>query len=392
MSDIIEPPRLSEPELLPPLSIHALASKDEYSRCLIEGALIEYQEAERVAFDQVVFKNVTITESSLQRIELTDVIFDHCDLSNVDFSDAFMHRTVFRDCRLTGTDFTGARFQNVAVTDCIGEYAVFRFAQFKGASFERCSLVSADYYQSSLKGLTFAECNLEQATLAGCKLKGVDLSDCEFTGLLVDLEDLDGCIISAEQAASLPDCLDLLLSSGPLAGLQGNQLQLAGAAAAAVTSRIGSALAQVLVGTGDAHQLIAVRLRLAGLGARQSLAVTAAADAGEQCFEIGIPVHIPPLRQMQVVVAELMLDDFLRLLPPVGGKLPGVNLYIMAFGEIPSACGRESAVEAGRMPERHAEAVQRHLLNPLLQLFVAHTGHSVPSRSSLPEFRSLLEL
>ncbi|NQX49120.1 pentapeptide repeat-containing protein [Paenibacillus tritici] len=211
MSHTIEQPRIPEPELLLPQQIHALASKDEFSRCLIEGALIEYQEAARVSFDKVIFRNVTITESSLHGIELTDVLFDHCDLSNVDFSDAFMHRTEFRDCRLIGTDFTRARFQNVSVTGCLGEFAVFRFANFKGASFERSSLASADYYKSTLNGLYFSQCNLEQATLAGCKLKDIDLSDCEFTGLLVDLQDLEGCIISAEQAASFAGLLGLVI-------------------------------------------------------------------------------------------------------------------------------------------------------------------------------------
>ncbi|MFD2875609.1 pentapeptide repeat-containing protein [Paenibacillus rhizoplanae] len=72
-------------------------------------------------------------------------------------------------------------------------------------------MVSADYYQSTLKDLYFSECNLEQATLAGCKLKGVDLSECEFIGLLVDLQDLEGCIISAEQAASFAGLLGLVI-------------------------------------------------------------------------------------------------------------------------------------------------------------------------------------
>jgi uncharacterized protein YjbI with pentapeptide repeats len=211
MNNKIEQPRIPEPGLLLPQQIHSLASKDEFSRCLIAGDLIEYQEASKVSFDKVIFKNVTITESSLHGIELTDVIFEHCDLSNVDFSDAFMHRTEFRDCRMIGTDFTRARFQNVSVIGCIGEFAVFRFANFKGASFERSSLVSADYYQSTLNGLYFTECNLDQATLAGCKLRDIDLSDCEFAGLMVDLKDLDGCIISADQAASFAGLLGLVI-------------------------------------------------------------------------------------------------------------------------------------------------------------------------------------
>ncbi|WNS41091.1 pentapeptide repeat-containing protein [Paenibacillus sp. MMS20-IR301] len=207
----IEQPRIPEPELLLPQQIHSLSSKDEYSRCLIAGSLIEYQDAARVSFDKTIFRNVTITESSLHHIELTDVIFEHCDLSNVDFSDAFIHRTEFRDCRMIGTDFTRARFQNVTVSGCIGEFAVFRFANFKNTVFAQSALISADYYQSSLSGLFFTECNLDQAVLAGCRLKDVDLSDCEFTGLMVDLQDLDGCIISAPQAASFAGLLGLVI-------------------------------------------------------------------------------------------------------------------------------------------------------------------------------------
>ncbi|MNI65786.1 hypothetical protein D3C73_1213090 [compost metagenome] len=72
-----------------------------------------------------------------------------------------------------------------------------------------------------------------------------------------------------------------------------------------------------------------------------------------------------------------MLNDLLSLFRSVIGKLMRVNLYVMAFDKISSARRRKSAVKAGLVPERHAEAAERHPLNPLLQLFIAHTGHSV---------------
>lgn len=207
----IDPPKIADPLSLPAQQVFSLESKDEFNLCAISDTLIEYQEASRVSFDKVLFKNVTITESTLRSVELTDVIFENCDLSNVNFSEAFVHRTEFRQCKLIGTDFTRARFQNVRVMDCIADFASFRFGNFKQTAFENSSLTSADFYQCSFNKMLFTACKLDQAVMAGTKLKDIDLSDCEFSGLNVDTEDLPGCIISADQAASFAGLLGLVI-------------------------------------------------------------------------------------------------------------------------------------------------------------------------------------
>lgn len=47
--------------------------------------------------------------------------------------------------------------------------------------------------------------------LSGSKLNGIDLSDCEFDGLQVDIEDLNGRIISPHQASSFVGLLGLVI-------------------------------------------------------------------------------------------------------------------------------------------------------------------------------------
>jgi uncharacterized protein YjbI with pentapeptide repeats len=74
-----------------------------------------------------------------------------------------------------------------------------------------CSLVSGDFFQATPQKLEFTECNIDQALLSGVKLKGMDLSDCNFDSLHVDIEDLDGCIISDAQAASFVGLLGLIV-------------------------------------------------------------------------------------------------------------------------------------------------------------------------------------
>ncbi|MEK4062992.1 MULTISPECIES: pentapeptide repeat-containing protein [unclassified Paenibacillus] len=211
MNHKIDPPKIADPLSLPVQQVFSLESKEEFSLCAISDTFIEYQEASKVSFDKVLFKNVTITESTLRAVELTDVIFENCDLSNVDFSEAFIHRTEFKLCKMIGTDFTRARFQNVRVTDCIGDFASFRFGNFKQTAFENSSLNSADFYQSAFNKMSFSVCKIDQAVMAGSKLRDIDLSDCEFSGLNVDIEDLPGCIISADQAASFAGLLGLVI-------------------------------------------------------------------------------------------------------------------------------------------------------------------------------------
>ncbi|MDY7991285.1 pentapeptide repeat-containing protein [Paenibacillus polymyxa] len=191
--------------------MYSLRSKGEYRMGSVEDMILDNVEAVKVSLEKMTFKNVTILESSLPESEWTDVIFDKCDLSNVHFSGSFIHRVEFRNCKLLGTDFSRSRLQNVRFSDCLGDYSMFRFANFKQVGFEDCSLISADLYHLTLQKTFFNRCNLDQAMLSGSKLKGIDLSDCEFDGLQVDIEDLNGCIISPHQASSFVGLLGLVI-------------------------------------------------------------------------------------------------------------------------------------------------------------------------------------
>jgi uncharacterized protein YjbI with pentapeptide repeats len=136
----IEQPKILV-ELLETKSIRSLESKDEISNGVIESTTIESQDAIRVSMDKMIFRNVTITESSLEQIELTDIVFENCDFSNVNFSSSFMHRIEFRNCKLIGTSFSQSRFQNVRFLDCLGDFSNFRFATFKQAGFEAPTII-----------------------------------------------------------------------------------------------------------------------------------------------------------------------------------------------------------------------------------------------------------
>ncbi|MBO9608454.1 MAG: pentapeptide repeat-containing protein [Paenibacillaceae bacterium] len=207
----IEPPQWSAE--LPAMALDEVRfrAKDDFQRGSASGITIDEQEAHKVSFEQFMFRQVTFTSCSFTGMELTDVVFDSCDLSNTVLTESFLHRTVFRNCKLIGTDFTGSKFRNVRFRDCVGDYASFRFADFRQAAFERCSLVGADYFHAGLGKTVFSVCRIDQANMAGTKLEGIDLSDCEFAGIKVDIDNVKGCIVSAQQAASFVGLLGVVV-------------------------------------------------------------------------------------------------------------------------------------------------------------------------------------
>ena len=55
-------------------TIHVLESKTEYRNQLIEQISLDNQEALKVSFENVIFRNVIISDSTLEQFEFTDVV------------------------------------------------------------------------------------------------------------------------------------------------------------------------------------------------------------------------------------------------------------------------------------------------------------------------------
>lgn len=208
MREKIEHPRIRY-DALSDEPIPFLELEDELHDRLIENRTIENLEAGRRSFDRVMFRNVTIASSALEQAEFTDAVFENCDFSNINFAGSLIHRTEFRKCKIIGADFSLGILQNVQLTDCIGDYTNFRYAKFKHVRFEDCSLIGSDFYAAALHKFFLSQCNIDRIVLAGAKLKGIDLSNSRFQSLTVNLEDLEGCTIAADQAPAFARLLGL---------------------------------------------------------------------------------------------------------------------------------------------------------------------------------------
>ncbi|RTE08902.1 pentapeptide repeat-containing protein [Paenibacillus whitsoniae] len=207
----IEQPKL--PADMPPLVLkeERMEPEDSFHTGIISQCDIDNQRAYKVAFDKIIFRNVTFSRISMKEIELTDVIFEKCDLSNVDFGTATIHRTEFRDCKIMGMNLSDATIRNTGFYNCLGDYLTLRMANLKQVLFHQCSLIGADFYEATVQKIALEDCKLDQAQLSGVKLEGIDLSTNSFARLGVNVENLRGCIISREQAAVFANLIGLQL-------------------------------------------------------------------------------------------------------------------------------------------------------------------------------------
>ena len=187
--------------------------KDNDSFCdgIMEGCILENQRAERVSFDRVIFRNVIFKEAAFKSLELTDIRFENCDLSNADLSGSVIHRVEMVKCKILGLNLSEATLRNVLFDDCNGLYISFRFSDCKQVNFKNCLLNNGDFQKSNFSKVSFLSSNLQQVEFSGTTLKGIDLTSSEIDGMGARIEDLNGVIVSTEQAASLSRLMGVIV-------------------------------------------------------------------------------------------------------------------------------------------------------------------------------------
>ena len=159
--------------------------------------------AEHVRFREVHLKGVHFDEVNLPFSSWVDVIFENCDLSNIEMNEARMNRVEFRNCKLAGTNFDRAELQDVQFINCQAPYALYNLAKLNDVRFTDCLLKSANFIDANFSNVQFGKSTIDGVQFTGTSLKNVDLSECELRQIHMEKEDLQGAIVSADQAVSL---------------------------------------------------------------------------------------------------------------------------------------------------------------------------------------------
>ncbi len=188
-----------------------LLKHEHYSQLALTQDQWIGQTAERVTFEQCVFKQVGMSATTLTQMHLVDSRLNACDLANAIWSQADFLRSELVGCRMTGFQSVEARYQDVLFKDCQAMLAQFRFATFKAARFEDCDLSNADFQGADLTGVAFIHCDLQQVEMSGAKLMGADLRGCKIDGMRAGWKELQGALVDPQQAVALVKAFGIIV-------------------------------------------------------------------------------------------------------------------------------------------------------------------------------------
>ena len=100
---------------------------------------------------------------------------------------------------------------NTAFADCRADYLNLSESKLDHVLLERCRLTEAAMESMTLRSPEFTDCDLTRTNLYRTSLKGIDMRTCTLEGLMVNLPDLRGMIVTPVQAAVLASLLGLIV-------------------------------------------------------------------------------------------------------------------------------------------------------------------------------------
>jgi uncharacterized protein YjbI with pentapeptide repeats len=180
-----------------------LEDEDRISGVSVAECVIENQSAMRIELKQVLFRNAIFKDVELQNADIVDARFENCDLSNLDFRDSIIHRTEFKNCKMIGCNLSDALLQNVVMENCNLDYSNLRFSCLKKVEIKDSRFCNADCQGSKFIEVAFDGVDFSRCRMAGTSLEDIDISSCEINEMGIGMEDIQGAIVSLNQAVML---------------------------------------------------------------------------------------------------------------------------------------------------------------------------------------------
>ena len=208
-----QPPQFATPIPNESIFIDALEAGESYTQQRWVDARFDAQEAEDVAFDQIIARNVRFGEANLRRLQALDCQFENADFANCSLEKAYLRRVEFAGSRLLGVKILDGDLEDVRFTRCSLNLGRLWTSSCKSLRFEHCSLQEASFDGTNLAGVVFYKCDLSQADFRNTKLKGADLRGSTIDGIKINAADLAGAIIDPAQAMQLIELFGVTVRS-----------------------------------------------------------------------------------------------------------------------------------------------------------------------------------
>jgi len=185
------------------VELDALIDQMTYTELLIAEYELGDQVAEFVTFEKTSFKQMTMPRADLRALRLADVRFEACDLADSSWERLSASRVELLGCRLIGLQATDGHVEDMLIKGCNAVHAQFWSTVFKRVRFENCNLSQTNFQSADLAGVIFDRCDLRGAKMADAKLIGADLRSSNIDGARAGIKELQGAIVSIEQAVSI---------------------------------------------------------------------------------------------------------------------------------------------------------------------------------------------
>jgi uncharacterized protein YjbI with pentapeptide repeats len=156
-----------------------------------------------VAVDRCVWRRVTLADPKAQRLRVRDALIENSDLANIDLTGGLLERVEITATRLTGAIYTEAKLKSVLFRECKMDFSLMSMAKLENCIFESCNITDADFYEADLSRNIFRDCDLSRADISHARLTGADIRNCRLDGIRGLPSNMDGLIISPDQAALL---------------------------------------------------------------------------------------------------------------------------------------------------------------------------------------------
>ena len=125
------------------------------------------------------------------------------DAANADLEQSGWNSSEVADSRFTGVHLNSANLGNTIFTECRMNLLQCQQSRLQNIRFEKCDLRGAFFNMSSMSGTVFHGSDLTGADFSGATISGCDLRRAIIEDIRVSPEQMQGVIVTADQALYL---------------------------------------------------------------------------------------------------------------------------------------------------------------------------------------------
>ena len=182
----------------------------------IESALLQdlHIDDDRLAngrIERSLLDGVTLIGAESRSLLVRGSRFERCDLSASVMEATALIECALDGCKLAGTRLDRAVLEDVVFTECRADLLQLQHARLRRVRFERCQLRGAFFNGAAMPGTIFEACDLSGADFSGADITGSDLRRSRIEGIRVAPDQLQGVVVTHDQALYLAGLLGLVI-------------------------------------------------------------------------------------------------------------------------------------------------------------------------------------